>query len=50
MRASRGMGDINPKKMPKPRKILRKDALEPVEIYKRGGKVNAVAKKDKAKK
>lgn len=35
------MGAINPDKMPKGRKILRKDALEPVEIFKEGGKVNA---------
>lgn len=41
MKASRGMGAINPDKMPKGRKILRKDALEPVEIFKEGGKVNA---------
>jgi hypothetical protein len=41
MKASRGMGAINPDKMPKGKKILRKDALEPVEIFKEGGKVNA---------
>ena len=41
MRASRGMGVVNPDKMPKGRKILRKDALEPVEIFKEGGSVNA---------
>ena len=41
MRASRGMGAVNPDKMPKGRKILRKDALEPVEIFKDGGTVNA---------
>jgi len=41
MRASRGMGAVNPDKMPKGRKILRKDALEPVEIFKEGGSVNA---------
>ena len=35
------MGAINPDKMPKGRKILRKDALEPVDICKEGGKVNA---------
>ena len=40
MRASRGMGAVNPDKMPKGKKILRKDALEPVEIFKEGGKVN----------
>ena len=41
MRASRGMGAVNPSKMPKGKKILRKDALEPVEIFKEGGTVNA---------
>ena len=41
MRASRGMGAVNPDKVPKGRKILRKDALEPVEIFKEGGSVNA---------
>ena len=41
MRASRGMGAVNPDKMPKGRKILRKDALEPVKIFKEGGSVNA---------
>jgi hypothetical protein len=41
MRASRGMGAVNPDKMPKGRKILRKDALEPVDIFKEGGTVNA---------
>ena len=35
------MGAINPSKMPKGRKILRNDALEPVEIFKEGGSVNA---------
>jgi hypothetical protein len=35
------MGAVNPDKMPKGRKILRKDALEPVEIFKEGGSVNA---------
>lgn len=34
------MGAINPDKMPKGRKILRKDALEPVEVFKEGGRVN----------
>lgn len=39
MRSSRGMGAVTPSKMPKGRKILRKDALEPVEIFKEGGQV-----------
>ena len=33
------MGAVNPDKMPKGRKILRKDALEPVEIFQAGGAV-----------
>jgi hypothetical protein len=40
MRASRGMGDINPSKMPKGKKIIRKDKPEDVTMYKEGGKVN----------
>ena len=35
------MGAINPDKMPKGKKILRKDALEPVEIFKEGGAVKS---------
>ena len=35
------MGAINPDKMPKGRKILRKDALEPVDIFKEGGAVKS---------
>lgn len=35
MRASRGMGAINPDKMP--RKIKRKDADQPVELFAKGG-------------
>ena len=38
MRASRGMGDINPAKI---KAISKKDGNEPVTIYKAGGKVNA---------
>jgi len=40
MRASRGMGDINPSKMPKGKKIIRKDKPQDVEMYKKGGKVS----------
>jgi len=42
MRPSRGMGCINPKKMPgnKPRVIHRKDDPDKVDVYKQGGKVN----------
>jgi hypothetical protein len=33
------MGDINPSKMPKGKKIVRKDNPNDVEMYKRGGEV-----------
>jgi len=39
MLASRGMGDINPSKMPKGKTIVRKDNPNDVEVYKRGGQV-----------
>jgi len=39
MRASRGMGDINPSKMPKAKTIVRKDNPNDVTMYKKGGKV-----------
>lgn len=41
MRASRGMGDINPSKMPKGKVIQRKDNPDAVDMYKEGGTVNA---------
>lgn len=41
MRASRGMGDINPSKMPKAKTITRKDNPNKVEVFADGGKVNA---------
>jgi len=41
MRASRGMGDINPSKMPKKKVIQRKDNPDAVDMYKKGGSVNA---------
>jgi len=40
MRASRGMGAINPGKTSKGKKILRKDALTPVEVFKKGGVIS----------
>jgi hypothetical protein len=40
MMASRGMGDINPSKMPSKKKIVRKDNPNDVEVYKQGGHVN----------
>jgi len=39
MRASRGMGVINPSKMPGKKIIHRKDDPNTVDMYKRGGKV-----------
>ena len=41
MMASRGMGAINPSKMPKGKTIVRKDNPNDVEVYKEGGSVNA---------
>ncbi len=43
MRYSRGMGDINPSKMPKGKTIVRKDNPNDVEVYKEGGKVGLYA-------
>jgi hypothetical protein len=40
MRPSRGMGDINPSKMPKGKKKARRDDTDFTQ-YKEGGKVNA---------
>jgi len=39
MRASRGMGAISPRKVPKNRAVMKRDGDEPVTLYKRGGKV-----------
>ena len=39
MIASRGMGDINPSKMPNKKTIVRKDNPNDVEVFKRGGKI-----------
>ncbi len=44
MRASRGMGDINPSKMPKKKVITRKDNPDKVNYYAEGGKVSKVNK------
>jgi hypothetical protein len=41
MMASRGMGDISPSKMPKGRKVVRKDNPNDVEVYKKGGEVKS---------
>ena len=37
MKASRGMGDIRPSKMPDRKTIVRKDNPNDVEVYKKGG-------------
>lgn len=37
MRASRGMGAINPNKMPKAKKVVRKDHPQDVDMYAQGG-------------
>ena len=41
MRSSRGMGAINPSKMPGKKVITRKDNPNKVDMYATGGKVNA---------
>ena len=41
MMASRGMGAINPSKMPEKKEITRKDDPNKVAMYAEGGKVNA---------
>ena len=43
MMASRGMGDINPSKMPKGKTIKRKDDPNDVDMYAEGGKVGLYA-------
>jgi hypothetical protein len=47
MRPSRGMGDINPSKMPGKRTIKRKDNPEDVEMYAGGGLYANIAAKKK---
>jgi len=42
MRPSRGMGAINPSKMPKAKTIIRKDDPNQVTMYAEGGKVSKV--------
>ena len=41
MLASRGMGAINPSKMPKARVVKKRDGDYPVDMYAEGGSVNA---------
>ena len=53
MKSSRGMGDINPSKMPKGKKIVRKDDPNAVEMYKKGGVIKSfppLTKNKRAKK
>lgn len=37
MRPSRGMGAIRPSKVPKPRKVVKRDGPSPVSLYAKGG-------------
>ena len=46
MRASRGMGDINPSKMPGKKVIHRKDNPDAVDMYAKGGEAKAKAGKN----
>ena len=43
MIASRGMGNINPSKMPKGKKVIRKDNPNDIEMYKKGGAMGLYA-------
>ena len=43
MMASRGMGDISPSKMPKGKKVERKDDPDTVDMYAKGGGVGLYA-------
>ena len=45
MRASRGMGCINPSKMPSKKTIQRKDDPNSVEVFKKGGLIADAIKK-----
>ena len=45
MRASRGMGDINPSKMPKAKVIKRKDKPQDVTMFAAGGLYENIHKK-----
>ena len=44
MRPSRGMGAVRPSKMPKAKKVIRKDNPDSVDVYARGGKAKAKTK------
>ena len=45
MRPCRGMGAVNPSKMPKARVVKKRDGNLPVDVYKRGGAIKPKAKK-----
>ena len=45
MMSSRGMGDLNPSKMPGKKIIKRKDKPQDVEMYKKGGWIKGAIKK-----
>ena len=45
MRSSRGMGDISPSKMPKAKKITRKDNPDKVTMFAEGGLYENIHKK-----
>ncbi len=49
MRASRGMGDIAPSKMPKAKTIVRKDKPQFVKEYKKGGQIKMLAEGGESK-
>lgn len=38
MRPSRGMGAIRPSKVPKPRRVVKRDGPQPVKVFSEGGK------------
>jgi hypothetical protein len=44
MRACRGMGDVNPSKMPDRKTVKRKDNPQDVTMYRRGGKTKGKCK------
>lgn len=49
MRASRGMGDISPSKMPGAKKVTRKDNPNTVTVYAKGGKAKKASVPKKRK-
>jgi len=45
MKACRGMGAMNPSKMPKAKVVVRKDNPNDVDVYKKGGWIKDAVKK-----